>query len=115
MRKNDIILAVFILLIGISFIFINQCTSETGDTVVISVNGEIYKELSLDEDTTVDINGMNTLKIENKEVYMLDANCPDNLCVNQGKVHNSSKQIVCLPNKVTVHINNKSDLDTVVR
>ena len=35
---------------------------------------------------------------------MLEANCRDGLCIRQGRVRNTAKRIVCLPNGVVVHL-----------
>ena len=43
------------------------------------------------------------------------ADCPDKLCINQGKITDSSKKIICLPNKVIVEVTKKSETDAVVR
>ena len=55
------------------------------------------------------------VKIEDGCAYMLSANCPDKLCIRQGKAKDSSKKIICLPNRVTVEVTKKSEIDEVVR
>ena len=46
----------------------------------------------------------NILIIENGVAWLEDADCPDKLCVRQGKVHLDGQVITCLPNKLTVTI-----------
>ena len=46
----------------------------------------------------------NILIIENGYAWLEDADCPDKLCVRQGKVHLDGQVITCLPNKLTVTI-----------
>ena len=48
--------------------------------------------------------GSNILIIENGYAWLEDADCPDKLCVRQGKVHLDGQVITCLPNKLTVTI-----------
>ncbi len=42
--------------------------------------------------------------IENGTAYLSDANCPDKLCVHQGKISRTGEVITCLPNKLTVTV-----------
>lgn len=115
LKKRDIILLLSIILLGVIMLAQGKLTAEKGDTVVITLDGNLYREYPLDTDTEIDINGTNTAKIENSSVYMKTASCPDHLCIHQGKISDSSKKIVCLPNKVTIEVTKKSEIDKVVR
>ena len=46
---------------------------------------------------------------------MIDADCPDQLCVKQKKISLKNETIVCLPNKVVIEIEgaDSSQLDAV--
>ena len=115
MKKRDFLFAaVIILLAAASFLFI-KLRSSGADTVRITVDGQLFCEKSLYEDCEIDINGTNTAVIENGSVYMKSASCPDKLCVKEGRARDSSKKIICLPNKVIIEVIKKSDIDTVVR
>lgn len=74
----------------------------------IKVDGVIWRSLSLDRDARVEYESddgrHNVITVENGTVRMEDANCPDKLCVKQGPIKKTSALIVCLPNRVTVHI-----------
>ena len=35
---------------------------------------------------------------------MLEASCPDQLCVHQSKIHYNDEMIVCLPNYVIIQV-----------
>ena len=113
MKKNDFILLFAVLFISALFIIIPHKTEY--DTVKIYKNGELYCEVSLFEDREIDIDGKNIAIIESGSVYMKKADCPDKLCVRQGKITDNAKKIVCLPNKVIIEVTKKSDLDTVVK
>lgn len=52
-------------------------------------------------------NHTNILRIYPDGAEMIYADCPDKLCVNQGKIINSLQPIVCLPNKVMAEIVSK--------
>ena len=60
---------------------------------------------SLYQNGTYPLNGgTNILVIENGEAWLKSANCPDALCVKQGKVHSDGQVITCLPNRLTVTV-----------
>lgn len=113
MKKNDFILICVILLVAILiFVFIPK---ENANIAKITVNGKLYSTLSLEKDTRIEINDTNVAVVKNGEIYMESAACPDKLCVRQGKISDSSKKIICLPNKVIIEAINESSLDAVVR
>ena len=113
MKKNDFIFVGIVLFIAIlAFTFIPK---ESADIAKITVNGKLYSTVSLDVDTKIKINDTNVAIVENGEIYMESATCPDKLCVHQGKISDSSKKIVCLPNKVIIEALRESSIDAVVR
>lgn len=78
--------------------------------VRIEQHGEVLYTGSLDKDcifTTPD--GKNTVRIENGEVRMIEADCSDGLCLAAGKA-TSLRPIVCLPNEVTVTLIAKEEV-----
>ena len=40
---------------------------------------------------------------------MIDADCPDQLCVNQRAVSADNESIICLPNRVIVEIQSRQE------
>lgn len=44
----------------------------------------------------------NTIQIENGEIWVREAQCPDQTCVKMGKLYSESLPIVCLPNRLTI-------------
>ncbi len=70
-----------------------------GDTLI-----ETY---SLNKNEAYDIeidNDFNRVVINQGTVFIEDADCPDKLCVKQGKISKSGESIICLPHKVVVKI-----------
>ncbi len=120
MKKNDIILIIAIAIIAIgaiSFILLNK---KEGGKVIISVGGEVYKEVSLKEEqeipiVTKDGEFENILQIKNGCATMKEANCPDQLCVYQKSISKEGESIVCLPHQVIITIEGKesSSLDSI--
>jgi len=123
--KNKYWLLLFggILLLSVLFLFLFSCVQETQLIAEIYQNGALTervdltslatpKELLIASDTAE-----NRILLEADGVRMLSASCPDQLCVHQGKVHNSVYPIVCLPNKVVIQLrgNDPSQPDAIAR
>ena len=105
MKKRDIILIASILVVAIAFFLIVELTKEEGAGVTVKVDGVKVAEYSLSKNGTYPLNGgTNILVIENGKAYLTDANCPDKLCVHQGKISRTGETITCLPNKLTVTV-----------
>ena len=105
MKKRDIILIASILAVAIALFLIVELTKEEGAGVTVKVDGVKVAEYSLTADGTYPLNGgTNILVIENGKAYLTDANCPDKLCVHQGKISMTGETITCLPNKLTVTV-----------
>ena len=105
MKKRDIILIASILIVAIALFLIVELTKEEGAGVTVKVDGIEVAEYSLSKNGTYPLNGgTNILVIENGKAYLTDANCPDKLCVHQGKISMTGETITCLPNKLTVTV-----------
>ena len=90
-------------------------------TIRITVNGEEYGTYSLSKDQVISINDTNVCEIKDGQVKMIEANCPDHLCMKQHAIDSTGGRIVCLPNKVVIEgekaadqEENSSGFDTVV-
>ena len=115
MKKGDlIIVAVVISLIVSMFVF-----RKKGDTVSIYIDGEIYKKVSLSEDSEIKIKsdyGNNTVVIKDGEVSIKNSDCKGKDC-ETGSIRDASRSIVCLPNRLTVMIESddkKDETDVVI-
>lgn len=115
MKKNDIILIGAVLLVAIITAIVVSLLGGDGAYVVVRVDGEEVGKYSLSEDGEYSLNGgTNILVIENGAAYLIEANCPDHLCVKQGKINKNGQTITCLPNKLTVTVYGEdNDVDLV--
>lgn len=60
--------------------------------------------------------GTNTVLVEPGRIRVSHADCPDQVCVNQGWISNSVVPIVCLPNRLVIQIEDSAgtaDIDGV--
>lgn len=105
MKKRDIILIAGVLIVAALLFLAVELTREEGARVVVKVDGTPVAEYSLAESGTYELNGgTNILVIEDGKAWLCDADCPDHLCVKQGKIHRTGETITCLPNKLTVTV-----------
>ena len=114
MRKGDISL----IILAVIFLVLWLIPKPQGGTVIISLNGEVIKEVSLDENSVIPIEtefGENTVVIEQGAVFVTHSNCPDGLC-EKDKISKSGESIVCLPNRLSVTVSgkNKEEVDVIL-
>ena len=106
----DIILVLSLLLVALSVFLIMTLTRREGAIAVVSVDGDKVAEYSLARDGEYSLNGgTNLLVIEDGRAYMKDADCPDKLCIHQGKKTKNGERIVCLPNRVMIEISGEGE------
>ena len=115
MKRNDFYLISIVFFLALSFFAFNTIKKESGDYVIIYVDNKEFKKLPLNQDTTIDINGKNTITVKDGKVFMESADCPDQLCVHQKPLNMSGRDIVCLPNMVTIRVISEKEVDGVVR
>ena len=90
------------------FLYFNK--GEEGAGVIVRVDGVEMARYSLSDSGRYELNGgTNILVIEDGAAYMLEADCPDHICVSQGKVRYAGQCITCLPNKLTVTVYGKDE------
>ena len=110
MKKKDFILIGAIVAVIAIEILVMFLTKKDGDLVIVSVNGQEVARYSLSQDGEYALNGgTNVLRIENGQAYLVSANCPDHLCVKQGKVDQKGETITCLPNRLTVTVYSQTE------
>ena len=104
-KRADLILVVALLLLaGILYLTMNANRQE-GGVAVVRVNGVETERHSLAVDGTFSLDGgTNILVIQDGQAWLSEADCPDLLCVKQGKIHYTGQVITCLPNRLTVTV-----------
>ena len=106
-KKGDYIIILCMLLIALIPIGIRAVRGISGqrETVVtVSEDGKVIYEGPLGTDHVVETaNGGNRIVIRNGEAFMEYADCPDQLCMKEGKAR-PWKPLVCLPNHIVVSV-----------
>lgn len=105
-RADLLLLAALLLLSGALFLW--QRSARTGgNTAAVYADGELLAAYPLDRDARVPIDtaaGHNLLVIENGAADMIEADCPDRICVGMHPIRYVGETIVCLPHRLLVQI-----------
>jgi len=114
-KKGDIA----IIIVAVIFLVLWLIPKPAGGVVTIMVDGEVYKKVSLGENSETKVEsefGKNTVIVKDGEVYVTDTDCPNKLC-EKDKISKNGQSIVCLPNRLSVTIegkNTKEEVDVIV-
>ena len=112
MKKNDwILVAVILVLAGIGFLIYTNLGRQSAGIVNVTVDGELFGTYSLEKEQEIEINDTNHLMIKDGQADMIEAACPDQICVEHISISKNKETIVCLPNKVIVEIVGGEDIE----
>lgn len=115
--KNDIILIISVLILGVLLIVIGNRKNEGDFARVMDSNGTVYTfDLSVNTELRVETElGYNVVCVTDGKICVKDADCPDCSCVKQGEINRKGDKIVCLPHKLIVEVDSddKSELDSI--
>ena len=125
-HKKDIIIIALALLTALAlYLVANLTATDVVTTVVATVDGREVLRRPLVMNSDYEIPGKegarNVIRVENGQVYMLEANCRDGLCIQQGRMKNTAKRIVCLPNGVVISLEGEGnsmptdDVDVIIQ
>lgn len=109
-KRGDIVVIALLLALSavIGAIMMIFSSPSSSAYAVITVDGNEICRLPLDEDCIYQIGDTNTIEISDGTVRMIDANCPDKICIHTGEISDSGHAIVCLPNRVVISVTGKA-------
>ena len=112
MSRNAKIILIALLaaaVLSAGFLLLQQ--KQTSSPVArITRDGELIREIPLDEVeesysfVVEDEAGSNTILVEPGRIRVSEADCPDQVCVNQGFISDGTDPVVCLPHKLMIEI-----------
>jgi len=83
-------------------------SQKQGDRVELYQNGVLLETLPLNKDVERNIvsdhGGYNVVRIQDGQVSVTEASCPDQVCVRHGPTKQTADPIVCLPNRLEVKV-----------
>ncbi|MBU5455037.1 NusG domain II-containing protein [Caproiciproducens sp. MSJ-32] len=86
----------------------------------ITIAGETYKTIPLSNHKGEDIikieteDGYNIVLVKDNKIGIIDADCPDKVCMNPQYIEKAGESLVCLPHKVMIEIKGISDDDVIL-
>ena len=110
MKQNRIWLLILagIALLSLAAMLFLSMSHKQGDRVEILQNGVLIETLPLNQNAERRISGenggYNIVRIQDGEVSVVEASCPDQVCVRHGAIKQTADPIVCLPNRLVVQI-----------
>ena len=116
--RVDIIIGAAVTVIGAVLVLLYLGLRQPGARVIVSADGKEVVSYDLSENVDVivqeavkgmKLSGRNRLIIRDGEAWIEEADCPDRLCVHQGKISHTNESIVCLPHRISVRIVGESD------
>ena len=113
--RNDIIFLSLLACLCIAVcVIIYAGGMKKGSYITVTIDGKEYGTYSLQENQTIPVGG-NTIAIKNGKAKMIEADCPDQLCIKQKEVCYDKESVICLPNKVVVTVTSEeeNELDAV--
>ncbi len=119
-HRNDMLLVAALLVLGGALALFLYVTRETGGYVSVQIDGGAVTEFPIGDNVRVVLGTgeqTNTLVIEDGTARVVEASCPDQICVRQGAVRYAGESIVCLPHRlvITVEGGQRDDVDATVR
>ena len=104
LKKREIIIIVCLLAAAAAAwaVMYRNRTSVDHGKIRITVDGDLYGEYDLGTDQRIPINETNTCRIMNGKAQMIEATCPDHLCISQPPIDEKGGFIICLPNHVII-------------
>lgn len=118
LKIGDIVVISLILLITAGVFCFRLFGFSTGESVVISY-GENEAIYNLNENRTLNIDNndiMLSVVIENGCVWVDNSSCPEQVCVNCGKISRVGQSVACVPAELFVKIigEGENDYDFIV-
>lgn len=109
-NKNLLWVILFAVLVVGGLLLYRSLGNGEGTVAVISVNGEqveridlskVRKAYDLEFDTQY---GRNVVHVEPGAISVIEADCPDHVCIYQGKLTGSGIPIICMPHRLVIEI-----------
>lgn len=123
LRKKDMLIVLAALALALAA-FLTALAGRSGaaDSVRIYVDGALYAEMPLAQDGEIRVEqpdgSVNVVAVEDGAAFMAYSSCRNQLCVHQGRMRAGGwalralgRQIVCLPNRVTLELYNANAAD----
>lgn len=118
-REAMVIFFIAVVILAV-FLFVSLVVKKPATAVEITVDGKLYGTYSLQSENEIHINtelGENHIEIGyDGTCRMSGADCPDKICVKQGKIDKRNETITCLPHRVVIRaVGGDAEVDEFVK
>ena len=117
-NKSDIKLIIcLVVIIGISFIIIYSHKDNNKKIAIVKHNNDVVLTIDLSINSEYLVKGDQgdvKIVVNDNRIKVEGENSPLHLCSKQGYISESYETIICLPNRISIEIEN-NDVDSVVR
>ncbi len=106
-RKNDLLLIAILLFFALICLFSITLSKKEGSIIQIVRDKSVMDSYPLTIEQQIELSdesGRNTLLIQNGKAQIIDADCPDGLCMHQNPICYNGETIVCLPHKLVIRV-----------
>lgn len=113
MKKRDFILIGTILIV-VLLSFVVFLFNKKANYAHIYLNDTLVMSVSLDKDDEFFVNGNISkvkIKVKDGKIGIIENDCPDHTCINMGFINSSSRTIICVPNGITIKVDNHDGVD----
>lgn len=111
-QRNTLILALVLLAALAAAFFVQRWLfHDQGAKAMVKVGGQEDQVVSLSKDQEFWVGdaevGRNLVKVEDGAIMVVEADCPDKVCVQTGPIRQEGQVIACLPHGVIIYIQHK--------
>ena len=108
-QRTTLILALVLLTaLSVAFLVRQRLLSRDGLKAVIQAGGQERQELKLSKDQEFWVGdseiGRNLVRVKDGTVAVVQADCPDKVCVHTGPISQEGEVIACLPHGLIIYI-----------
>lgn len=98
-------------------LFLPERVDRAEAVVQVYHNGLLVQEAKLSEEARITVEGeyRNEIRISDGSVYMEKSDCPGGDCMRTGRIRETGRGIVCLPNRVEIRLTGSGEVDFTVR
>lgn len=116
-KIRSIMIFIAVVAAALCMILVNG-SKGSGAEAVVTVDGEVYATLPLNEDTSLTVDdgqgGYNRIVVEGGTVYVAEADCANQVCVNTAAISRNGQVIACIPHGLVITVTAADgEVDTV--
>ncbi len=110
MSKKTIIAwaaAALVAIAGIAAFLLLRSADVSDPAAEIYLDGKLHKTIALSQNTEFTVSsehGSNTIRVSDGAISVVNADCPDRVCIASGAISDGMVPIICLPHRLEIRI-----------